>query len=62
MVKLVEAQDAHREIALVSFLARQRDLAEMVGEDYVPGPTRSRTCATSLKHWSEGRFDVDRAR
>jgi hypothetical protein len=55
MVKLVEAQDAHREIALVSFIARQRDLADMVGEDYVG--TDSFRLREFLKHW-EGRYDV----
>lgn len=34
LVKLVEAQDSYREVPIVSFLARQRDLAEMVGKDY----------------------------
>jgi hypothetical protein len=31
--KLVEAQDASREIPIVSFIARQRDLADLVGDD-----------------------------
>ena len=34
MIKLVEASNMHREVPLVSFIARQRNLAEMVGEDY----------------------------
>ena len=37
MVKLVEAQEAARPIPVVSFIARQRDLAEMVGEQPTPG-------------------------
>lgn len=54
MVKLVEAQDVTREIPFVSFIARQRDLAEMVGEDYAGD--ESKLVRDSLK-WSEGRYE-----
>src|SRR5262249_23045423 len=57
MVKLVEAADLHRAIPLVSFIARQRNLAELVGEDYA-GVENMRLNA-SLKHW-EGRYDAVR--
>ncbi|MCB9660515.1 MAG: hypothetical protein H6726_22920 [Sandaracinaceae bacterium] len=54
MVKLVEAQAAHREVPIVSFIARQRNLADMVGEEYA-GDEQARL-AHSLEYW-EGRFD-----
>ena len=54
MVKLVEAQAAHREVPIVSFIARQRNLADMVGHEYA-GDEQARL-AHSLEHW-EGRFD-----
>jgi hypothetical protein len=53
--KLVEAQDANRKIPIVSFIARQRDLAEMVGEEYA-GAENARL-RDSLRWW-EGRFDT----
>ena len=52
LVKLVESQHPHA-IPLVSFLARQRDLAEMVG-DSLAG-IESAQLRESLR-WSEGRF------
>lgn len=55
MIKLVEASNMHREVPLVSFIARQRNLAEMVGEDYVG--VENRRLYDSLKHW-EGRYDT----
>lgn len=55
MVKLVEAQDAHREVPVVSFIAQQRDLADMVGEDYVGAETAR--LRDALKHW-RGRYDT----
>ncbi|GAB5549918.1 MAG: hypothetical protein SangKO_096780 [Sandaracinaceae bacterium] len=55
MVKLVEAQETQRAVPLVSFIARQRNLAEMVGEELV-GAESSRL-HDSLEHW-EGRFDT----
>lgn len=54
MVKLVEAANMHRPVPLVSFIARQRNLSEMVGEDYV-GADAVRL-SESLRHW-EGRYD-----
>lgn len=55
LVKLVEAQDAQRAIPFVSFIARQRDLAEMVGPNYVG--LENRLVRDSLQ-WSEGRYDT----
>lgn len=55
MVKLVEAQESQRAIPLVSFIARQRNLAEMVGEEFAGA--ESTRLHDSLKHW-EGRFDT----
>lgn len=53
LAKLVEAQDAHRPVPIVSFVARQRDLRELVGDQF----TGSQELAFHdvLKHW-EGRF------
>jgi hypothetical protein len=53
LVKLVEAQSADRPIPLISFVARQRDLSELIG-DSVPGADRL-NFGDALKHW-EGRF------
>ena len=53
MIKLVEASNMHREIPLVSFIARQRNLAQMVGEDYAG--IENQRLFDSLKHW-EGRY------
>jgi hypothetical protein len=55
MVKLVEAQDARREIPFMSFIARQRDLAEMVGESYMG--LENKLVRDSLQ-WSEGRYET----
>jgi hypothetical protein len=55
MIKLVEAANMHRDIPLVSFIARQRNLAEMVGEDYAG--VENLRLHHSLKHW-EGRYDT----
>lgn len=55
MVKLVEAQESGREIPIISFIARQRDLAEMVGEEYAG--VYNRNLRDSLKWW-EGRYDT----
>lgn len=54
MVKLVEAQEADRPIPIVSFIARQRDLADMVGEDLL-GDEHVRL-RDSLRWW-EGRYE-----
>lgn len=55
MVKLVEAQESQRAIPLISFIARQRNLAEMVGAEFA-GAENVRL-HDSLEHW-EGRFDT----
>lgn len=54
LAKLVEAQTSDRPIPIVSFVARQRDLSELIG-DSVPGVERL-NFGDALKHW-EGRFD-----
>ncbi|MEA5465553.1 hypothetical protein [Leptothoe sp. PORK10 BA2] len=51
--KLVEAQLADRPIPIISFVARQRDLSELIG-DSIPGAERL-NFGDALKHW-EGRF------
>lgn len=51
--KLVEAQLADRPIPVISFVARQRDLSELIG-DSIPGAERL-NFSDALKHW-EGRF------
>lgn len=53
LAKLVEAQMADRPIPIVSFVARQRDLSELIG-DSIPGAERL-NFSDALKHW-EGRF------
>jgi hypothetical protein len=53
LAKLVEAQTADRPIPIISFIARQRDLSELIG-DSVPGADRL-NFGDALKHW-EGRF------
>jgi hypothetical protein len=53
LAKLVEAQTADRPIPIISFIARQRDLSELIGES-VPGADRL-NFGDALKHW-EGRF------
>jgi hypothetical protein len=53
LTKLVEATTADRPIPLVSFVARQRDLRELVG-DHVPGAEKL-AFVDVLKYW-EGRF------
>jgi hypothetical protein len=55
LVKLVEAQESHRDVPFISFIARQRDLAEMVGRDHEG--LQNALVRDSLK-WSEGRFDT----
>jgi hypothetical protein len=55
LTNLVEAQSADRPIPLVSFVARQRDLRELVG-DHVPGAERM-NLGDSLD-WQQGRFDT----
>ncbi len=55
--KLVEAQNADRPVPIISFIARQRDLRELVGENMIG--LQQVTFADSLKHWDQ-RFDVVR--
>ena len=51
--KLVEAAAANRPVPLISFVARQRDLRELVGRD-IPGAEKL-SLLEALKWW-EGRF------
>jgi hypothetical protein len=53
LAKLVEAQTADRPIPIVSFVARQRDLSELVG-DNITGADKL-NFSDALRHW-EGRF------
>jgi len=53
VAKLVEAQHADRPIPIISFVARQRDLRELIG-DHVPGAEQL-AFADTLKWW-EGRL------
>ncbi|MFU8804129.1 MAG: DUF6079 family protein, partial [Bradymonadaceae bacterium] len=53
--KLVEAQHSDRPIPIISFVARQRDLREMLGDTMV-GDERSRL-GLSVEWW-QGRFDT----
>ncbi|MGQ4808739.1 hypothetical protein NKDENANG_02127 [Candidatus Entotheonellaceae bacterium PAL068K] len=53
LAKLVEAQTPDRPVPIVSFVARQRDLSELIG-DAVTGAQRL-NFRDALKHW-EGRF------
>lgn len=54
LAKLVESTTADRPIPLISFVARQRDLRELVG-DHVPGAER--LGFADVLRWWEGRFD-----
>lgn len=54
LVKLKEAQDADRAIPIVSFIARQRDLAQFLG-DSATGSMRDITSRNLSHH--EGRFE-----
>jgi hypothetical protein len=51
--KVIESANAHRPVPIVSFVARQRDLRELVGTS-VPGSDKL-GFADTLKYW-EGRF------
>lgn len=53
LANLVEAQDAGRAIPLISYVARQRDLVEFLG-DHVPGAQRA--AFGKVLSWSQGRF------
>ncbi len=54
LAKLVEAQTPDRPIPIISFVARQRDLSELIG-DSVPG-VEQLNFGDALHHWEE-RFD-----
>ena len=53
--KIVEAGGARRPIPIVSFVARQRDLKELVG-DHVPGAEK--LGFADILNWWQGRFDT----
>ncbi|MGA4544421.1 phage resistance protein [Uniformispora flossi] len=53
--KFVEAGDVHRPVPIVSFIARQRDLRELVGDDVSGAAEQS--FQDVLKFW-DGRFDT----
>jgi len=55
MVKLKEAQDADRTIPIVSFIARQRDLSQFLGEQ-AQGAVRSELSRNLSHH--DGRFET----
>ncbi|WP_437611922.1 hypothetical protein WMF20_07525 [Sorangium sp. So ce834] len=55
MVKLKEAQDADRAIPIVSFIARQRDLSQFLGEQ-AQGAVRSELSRNLSHH--DGRFET----
>lgn len=57
LVKLLESQGGRRAIPLISILARQRDLRELVGE-HIPGSEKLAVFDV-LKHGT-GRFDIIR--
>jgi hypothetical protein len=54
VAKLVEAMSAERPIPIVSFIARQRDLRELVGE-HLPGAEQ--LGFADVLNWWEARFD-----
>ena len=55
VAKLVEAMQADRPIPIVSFIARQRDLRELVGE-HLPGA--GQLGFADVLNWWEARFDA----
>lgn len=55
VIKLVESGGGQRPVPIISFVARQRDLRELVGE-HMPG-AQQLSFADTLKYW-EGRFDI----
>lgn len=55
LAKLVEAQDPHRPIPIISFVARQRDLKDLVG-DSVAGAYQ--LAFQDVLQWWEARFHV----
>ena len=59
LVNLVESQDSRREIPIISFVARQRDLVDLLGAA-TPGAQELRF-SDAVKHWEE-RFGKNHAR
>ena len=57
VAKLVEAETADRPVPIISFIARQRDLRDLVG-DHLPGAEKL-SFSDTLKY-SEGRFETIR--
>jgi hypothetical protein len=55
IAKLKEAQDERRDIPVVSFIARQRDLTELVGEDAAGS---ERTTLRDSINWHSGRLET----
>lgn len=55
VIKLVESGGGHRSVPIISLLARQRDLRELVGE-HIPG-AQQLSFTDTLKYW-EGRFET----
>jgi len=55
MAKLKEAQDEKRDVPIVSYIARQRDLSELVGDQAVG---IERTTLRDNLSWSTGRFET----
>lgn len=55
VAKLVEAGDQPRPVPLISLVARQRDLRELVGED-LPGAEKHNFA--DILNWFEGRFST----
>ena len=55
VAKLVEAQNTHRPIPIINFVARQRDISELVGDSMAGA--NAVNLRDSLKWW-EGRFDT----
>ncbi len=50
--KLIEAQDANRTIPIISFVAKQRDLRDFIGDQH-PGMEQFRVW-TQLQYWDRG--------
>jgi len=55
VAKLVEAQSADRPVPIISFIARQRDLSQLIGEN-IPGAQQA--AFTDILRWWEARFDT----
>jgi hypothetical protein len=55
VAKLVEAQSADRPVPIISFIARQRDLSKLIGEN-IPGAQQ--VAFTDILRWWEARFDT----